>query len=421
MDQVLVSRLHSLAEVAEDPAAYAVDGMEPALALLPGTEAEVAGILAAAAAHGAAVIPRGAGSSQDLGNPPERAGVVLSLERLNRVLAYNPADMTITVEAGMPLADLQALAARHGQTLALDPPRAARATIGGLVATGASGPRRMAYGGMRDLLLGTRIAMTDGTVVKTGGRVVKNVAGYDMNKLVNGSLGTLGVITEVTLKLRPLPAVTLTGIIGFPDTAAALTTAEALLNSELLPAAVVVLSPGASRRLEAGGPVALAVALEETAENVAYQLERLTALAGKRIHMLTGGGEAAFWNRVSDYGDLYGHGFRLKVNTTIADVVNHLQTGSLLDGIAYVGTGTVMLYGSDTPGTPGQMAEAAESVMARAAAAGGSAVLESAPLPVRRLLDVWGPPRPEWKLMRGLKERFDPGRILNPGRFIGGM
>jgi len=243
---------------------YAVDGVVPEAVLLPSSEDEIAKALREASEAASSVVPWGAGTKQDFGNPIEHVDTVLSLERLNQAVEYIPADMTITVQAGMRFADVQSLTAAHGQTFPLDPPRAANATIGGIVATAASGPRRMAYGGVRDLVLGVRVALPDGRAIKAGGKVVKNVAGYDLVKLVIGSLGTLGVITEVSLRLRPLPAVRQSLLFGFDGIDAALDAAESILNSELLPAAVTVLTPQVARRLEAPGPVSLGLALEET-------------------------------------------------------------------------------------------------------------------------------------------------------------
>ena len=267
-----------------------MDGILPDAVALPSDPGEVADALHSAADEDLTVVPWGAGTKQDLGYPIDQCGLVLSLERLNRVVDYVPADMTITVEAGMRLAALQALTAANGQTVALDPPRADRATIGGIVATASSGPRRMAYGGVRDLLLGCRVALPDGRIIRAGGKVVKNVAGYDLTKLMTGSLGTLGIITEVSLRLRPVPADRRTLLFGFRDLEEALSAAEKVMRSELLPAAVTVLSPAAARRLEAPGQWSLALALEESLENNAYQ-------AGRLIEMFGGAAEAqpSFW------------------------------------------------------------------------------------------------------------------------------
>jgi glycolate oxidase FAD binding subunit len=398
---------------------YAVDGIVPNAVALPSSEADVAAILREAARAEMVVVPWGAGTKQDLGRPLERIDLVLSLEKLNRVVDYVPADMTVTIEAGMRFAELQALTARHGQTVSLDPPRAAGATIGGIVATAASGPRRMAYGGVRDFLLGARVALPDGRVIKAGGKVVKNVAGYDMPKLFAGALGTLGVMTEVSLKLRPLPADTRTLLFGFAELGAAMAAAEAILNSELLPAAMAVLTPEVARRLEAPGPVSLGIALEETAENNVYQAERISQMLSAPV-ALVGEAESDFWDRLRNYGDRFGADFRMRVNTVIGDLERQLQDclrspGPVkFEAVAYVPSGTAMLYGFANGGEAGAVAKSVQARMA-----GGSAVLESAPVALRREVDVWGPARPEWKIVEGIRATFDPGRILNRGRFVG--
>ena len=398
---------------------YAVDGIVPRTVLLPLSEEEVAFALRAAAEEGSVVVPWGAGSQQDLGNPLERIDAVLSLERLNHVVEYVPADMTITVQAGMRFSDLQALTALQGQTVPLDPARAAHATIGGIVATAAAGPRHMAYGRVRDLVLGVRLALPNGRVIKAGGKVVKNVAGYDLPKLAIGSLGTLGVITEVSLRLRPLPADSRTVLFGFAALDEALAAAETILNSELLPAAVTLLAPAAARRLEAPGPVSMAVALEETLENNAYQVKRLTSLTQNATgsQALTGENESAFWDRLTNYGDHFGTTYCLRVNTVLSDLPHQLAEPNL-EAIAHVGSATVLLYGQ--AGGAG-IVGAISARFAAARTASGSAVLESAPLALRRQVDVWGPPRPEWKFTRELKKAFDPAGILNRGRYVGGI
>jgi glycolate oxidase FAD binding subunit len=411
----------------ESRSRYAIDGIVPNAVALPSSEAEVAAVLREAALAEMVVVPWGAGTRQDLGRPLERVDLVLSLEKLNRVVDYVPADMTITVEAGMRFAELQALTARHGQTVSLDPPRAAGATIGGIVATAAAGPRRMAYGGVRDFLLGARVALPDGRVIKAGGKVVKNVAGYDLSKLFAGSLGTLGVITEVSLKLRPLPADSRTLLFGFAELGPAMAAAEAILNSELLPAALAVLTPEVARRLAAPGPVSLAVALEETAENNAYQAKRVSEMlpAGAAAVTLAGAAESEFWDSIREYGDRFAATFRIKVNTVVSDVGPQLEDclrspGPVrFEAVAYVPGGTVMLYGFANGSEAGAVAEAAQARLAAANAAGGSAVLESAPVALRRQVDVWGPARPEWKIVEGIRETFDAGRTLNRGRFVG--
>ncbi|MCC7174490.1 MAG: FAD-binding oxidoreductase [Bryobacterales bacterium] len=377
---------------------YCVDGIVPDEVALPSGEGEVADLLKPAGSQDRVVVPWGAGTKQDLGRPLERCGLVVSLERLNRVVDYVPADMTVTVEAGMRLSDLQAIVAQNGQMVPLDPPRAGQATLGGIAAAAAFGPRRAAYGGVRDLLLGCRVALADGRVIKAGGKVVKNVAGYDLTKLMIGSLGTLGIITEVSLRLRPAPADRRTLLFGFADSGPALEAAERIMQSELLPVAVTVLSPAAARRLGAPGEWALALALEESLENNVYQAGRLAELLGAPAE--TG---PEFWDGVADYGDRFGALFRLRYSAVIGELAHLLRDAGALESVVYADSGTVLMYGFAP--------EAARS----------GAVLESGPVEMRRRYEVWGPPRPEWDLTRLIKRTFDPGGVLNRGRYVGGI
>src|SRR5688572_6443017 len=186
-------------------AGYTIDGCQPAFVVFPEDEEQIAAVLRLADEHEATVFPRGGGSHMMLGNAPARVDVVLSVQRLQQILAYEPGDMTATVQAGLCLADLQGALAAKGQHLALDPSAAATTTIGGIVAANLSGPRRLLYGTARDLLLGSAVIGINGKRTKAGGRVVKNVTGYDLNKLYIGSLGTLAVVVELTWKLHPLP------------------------------------------------------------------------------------------------------------------------------------------------------------------------------------------------------------------------
>src|SRR5258708_6536249 len=215
--------------------ASGIDVMSSVARVTPASREELAEALHAADSRGQAVAPVGAGTQLDLGMPPSRLDLVIETTRVNKVVEYEPADLTVTVEAGLRFADLQKQLAEQGQFLALDPPAAPGATIGGLIATNASGPLRFAYGTARDLVIGTRVANPDGTVTHAGGRVVKNVAGYDLNKLYIGSLGTLGIIVPLSLKLAPVPPATHTIVGPCADVKAAPALINAVVQSPLSP------------------------------------------------------------------------------------------------------------------------------------------------------------------------------------------
>ena len=224
-----------------------IDGVAAQRRIAPTSAAELAEAVHAADQAGQAVAPVGGGTQLELGMPPARLDVVIETTALDRVVEYEPADLTITVEAGIRFSRLQSLLAEQGQFLALDPPAEDDATLGGLIATNASGPLRFAYGTARDLVIGTRVANPDGALTRAGGRVVKNVAGYDLNKLYIGSLGTLGIIVELSLKLAPIPPASASVIAQFADLDGVRGVLNAVVHSPLSPLAVELLGPGASK------------------------------------------------------------------------------------------------------------------------------------------------------------------------------
>ena len=234
--------------------AFALGDRAPRTVVRPETPQAVAETLRQASAAGQAVVPWGAGTKQGWGNAPRAYDLALDLSALDRILEYEPADLVVTVQAGTPLAALQRRLGEAGQFLALDPPFAASATLGGTLATNASGPSRLLYGTARDLVLGMQVATPAGDLVKSGGKVVKNVVGYDLNKMHIGGLGTLGVMTEVTFKVHPLPRAEATVGATFGALGPAHEVAGRLFRSVLYPRAVELLrapAPGAGRR--AGG------------------------------------------------------------------------------------------------------------------------------------------------------------------------
>ncbi|MGH7412855.1 MAG: FAD-binding oxidoreductase, partial [Candidatus Rokuibacteriota bacterium] len=239
-------------------ARYAVDGLIPSVVVRPGSVEEVSRVVALCAAERLAVMPRGAGTSLALGNPPRRLDVGLDLSRLGAVQDYVPDDLVATVEAGATLDELAAQFGPRGQMLALDPPGGGRRSVGGVLATHASGPLRFRYGTGRDLLLGARFVQADGTVTWGGAKVVKSVTGYDVPKLLVGSLGTLGVLVEAALRLHPMSPASRSWRLGFPSREAAGAFLAALLDSALEPDRAALLDAAALRRAGlAADPIAL--------------------------------------------------------------------------------------------------------------------------------------------------------------------
>jgi glycolate dehydrogenase FAD-binding subunit len=426
----VVGREHLLV----DPAALAaasVDGVAPRWLARPGGAEEVSRLLALASAEELAVIPRGSGAGLGLGAPARRVDLVLDCRRLDRVIDYVAEDMVASVGAGMSLATLDAMVGRRGQRLPLDPPGGGSRTIGGVLAANASGPLRFRRGAGRDLLLGVRFVQADGTITWGGARVVKSVTGYDVPKLLVGSLGTLGLIVEATLRLHPVPAVSRSWLMTFADAERAAAFGGALLDTVIEPARVALLSAAALRAVGHGDPArgaraAVAVSLESVEEAVASQGEALRDLA--RAHQAAAADlGSGFWPALQ--AALVGPvrlllaGEPARLGVWLAEVERRAAACSV--GVIAVGeAGSGLLWLTLGDGVDGEWLDAAILAPMRAALLpeGGSLVVEHAPIEIRARLDVWGPVDDRaLAIMRRLKAEFDPRGILSPGRFVGGL
>ena len=410
--------------------AAAIDGRPPRWVVSPGALEQVAAVLALAHDEKLAVAARGSASALDLGRPPARLDAVLDMRGLTRVTEDNPDDLTVSVEAGITAGALAArLAARH-QWLPVDPPGWQSRTIGGLVATNAHGPLRARYGTLRDLLLGVRFVQAHGVSTWGGARVVKSVTGYDVPKLMVGSLGTLGVLTELTLRLHPMPESELTWLAAFPSAAAAQAFVACVLDSTLQPSRVELLS-GAALRACAATPARAAVAIaigsvEAAVRDQGALVEDFARRAGGGAAVAP----AAFWERY-DRAFARGDGEMVlqvaSLPSRLADTVDAIERGQeglgsgaavMITGCAAVATLRVTLTGAELEGA----ARFIERLRAFVGDFGGSVVIQSGPIALRAGLDPWGPLDPAaLALMRALKDEFDPHRVLNPGRFVGGL
>jgi glycolate oxidase FAD binding subunit len=421
---------------------YLVDGRTPLAAVFPGTREEIAGVLRAAAESGTAVIPWGGGTHMHVGTTPERPSLVLGLRRLARLVEHEPGDMTATVEAGMPLAALQSELGQRGQWVTLDPTADPAATVGGVLAANVSGPRRQRYGTARDLLLGLTAVLPDGAVVRGGGKVVKNVAGYDLPKLFVGAFGTLGVIAEATLRLRPRPDADRIVAARFPSVDAAAQAAAAVLGSELEPTALELVDPadladppGAPASAAPAGETALLVGVDGVAETVRWQCAELEAAlrasGATAVSLRDGEARDATWRLraavprggISDtaavmrWGLLPSH-----LGEVLAQARAAAQRARLDAAFAtHAGVGVVSAVlrgrGAEVDGVLRVLADWRELVRGR----GGHAAVEWAPLAVKERAAVWDEPGPAHRVAQEIKRRLDPSGIMNPGRLPGGL
>jgi glycolate oxidase FAD binding subunit len=396
----------------------AVDGVPAALVARPGSTAETGELLRAAASHGLTVVPRGRGTKMSWGRPPEQADVIVDLSRMSAVLDHAAGDLIVETQAGTLLSDVQRTAGSAGQRLALDE-LVPGSSIGGMLATNSSGPGRVGVGTARDLLIGVTVVRADGVVAKAGGRVVKNVAGYDLGKLVIGSFGTLAVITEAVFRLHPVPPAQRFVTVPFSTAEDAARLVQSVVHAQVVPSAVEV-------EWRADGAGTVGVLLGGTAAGV-------EARTASTLQLFGAGAEAAEeppagWGGLPwQDGSTGARPVGLKLTCALsglAPVMDAAQRAAADSGVPLTlrgSGGAGVLYGALPADAP---VDAVADVVARTRAVctahGGALVVLEAPAAVQAAVDTWGPV-PAIDLMRRVKEQFDPERRLAPGRFVGGI
>ena len=393
----------------------AVMGVQPQFVVEPASEQELAAVLSCANGAEIAVIPRGGATKLTWGNPPKPAGLILSTARLNRILEHAWADLTVTVEAGCTLQALQEKLAKHGQRLALDGLWPEHATIGGALSTNDSGALRLRFGALRDLIIGVTIALPDGTLASSGGKVVKNVAGYDLPKLTTGALGTLGIITRAIFRLHPAPGGRRT--ISFAATSVDEMQRQilAIQDSKLAHTALQI-------RGDSEGRFAADILFEGTEAGLAAEESQLLMLVGgsalQQSAELVWGARQDLWspppvNAVIAKLSALPSAIATTIHSVkrIADPRNlHFQYVVQATGI-----GTLRVEGDAKACKP-----AIEQIRAELESSRSSLVVLHQPLGLEPL-DAWGSPGDAISLMRAVKYQLDPKNILNPGRFVGGI
>ena len=420
--------------------AYEIDGMHPRFAARPTDVEGVSDAMRFAHEQELAVAPWGGGTRIVLGNVPDRYDMALDVTGLDRIVDHTPGDLTATVEAGITIAALQEVLGRHGQFLAVDPPLPDRATLGGTLAVGASGPLKWQFGSIRDTVIGMKVVQADGTVTKSGGQVVKNVSGFDMARLHIGALGTLGVIAEVSLKLTPRPAGEATMLAGFDKSGPCINAALDLFRSGLMPLALAVFDAQAERRMgtrgsgsaDSQGEWRLAVRFGGRARTLDRQVKESRAAVGSAgADVLEADDAAPLWRALGDFGwDRATRpmlGFRANVTPSgVAPLIEEIEGIDRTDGldpaiVAHPAHGTVLASWLGD----GRVREPIPGILERmrnpASQSGGHIVVEQAPLIARAGIDVWGSGSGPEQVARGLKNQYDAKGILNPGRFAGGI
>lgn len=453
-------------------AQYAVDGVIPKAVVFPKDTRMVAALVQCACRGNLAIVPWGSGTKMAMGNPPKRLDLVVCMARMNHMLDVDTANLTITVEAGVKFRDVQARLATEedrcylpledlkteagefvcsdrshsGCFLPMDPPFSERATMGGVVATNTTGPRRLLYGLPRDLVLGVRFVTPKGDIIGAGGKTVKNVSGYDVSKLMIGSLGSLGILCEMTLRLLPLPEKMETLLFSFDAFSDAGAFAAAILGTKLLPAAVEVANKAAIENMDLRGSLdfspgshVVMVALEAFDEAVARMHKELLAMAqhfkAKGHSLVQEDKHRLFWLTV---GELQGSAHQrfprlvaLQLNYPLSawkalfEFADKTLSQARLDHTMLCHAGnsvTLINLLSGTKGTDDKaLIVAVQALLAECRKAGGNLVVQRAPADLKKALPVWGEPGSDLPLMKRIRIELDPSGVMNPGRFAVGL
>jgi glycolate oxidase FAD binding subunit len=414
--------------VSEDTAAFAIAGRAPACVVSPTSIAQASEVLALAQERSLAVVPTGNATHLHTGSPPRRYDLALSTRQLTRVVAHEAADMTVTVEAGITLAGLNTTLARAGQWLPLDPPAAERVTIGGVIAGDLNGPLRYSQGKARDLLIGITAVLANGSVAKGGGRVVKNVAGYDLCKLFTGSLGTLGVIVEATFKLRPRPAQTRALWLETSDLKQAADQALTLLDSDLAPLFLEVLDENAAVQIGASHRgAAVVIGLGGLPEEIDAQRATVARTIAAPV--------ACCAEREADNVTAWLRDFPRQRPGVLTARVSLLpaELAALLPRIApeasarnlratltaHLGSGIARVHVEGSDALNGILF--AEWLRLTARERSGWVVFDALCDDLHGRIDPFGNSTTAVRLMRGIKDELDPDRVLSPGRFLAGI
>src|SRR5579871_400631 len=427
---------------------FDISGVAPSVVVFPGSAEEVAAVLRLANERDLVVAPAGGLTKQQIGGVPERVDILLSTTRMNRIEEYDPGDLTIAVGAGMPFAEMQRQLGEHQQWVPCDAASPDHATIGGLLATGAAGPLKSTFGHMRDFCIGIQFVTTDGKVVKGGGRVVKNVAGYDLMKLLTGSYGSLSVITRANFKVFPRPRQTRTFVCSFHSLDEALQFRTHLFQSPLTPMCMEIISPRATEYLRNAGtvhdpddyapeqPLSLPavewqIALRAVGSDTV--LARYARELGSAVtRTLEGPAEDQFWSWISHFEQSilarHRNAMVMYTHMAIQSVGPALQAferaapdyNMIPAAVGRAATGNLVLAFMPLSVDPPSAMQYANCVSAFRGLLpqGSSAEVAQCPKEAKNHFDVWGTTPTDVKMMRAVKKAIDPKNILNRGRFI---
>jgi glycolate oxidase FAD binding subunit len=431
-----------------------IDEVTPQAVVRPVDRLQISELLLWASSEHLSVLPRGGGTRSGLGNVPRKADVILDLGAFDQLIDYQPADMTATVEAGMTLATLQERLTPGGEFVPIESAQHGRSTVGGVLAVGAGGPLSHSYGLPREWLIGMSVMGTNGVSTKSGGKVVKNVTGYDLNKLYTGSLGTLGVIVEATFKLLPVDPQSGMLLASFPTLSDSLSAGRKLLHSSVSPMGCHSVTAGVSRKLQDSTQAAsqdLGLGDEDTSLFFAFysgrsqatrrRLEEAAAIllaeGANAVQRIEGPAAKGLLRWITDAPPQISDDAALVMKVSVqskssartsAECSDIVLFGEKPEQMADPGFGTTRLFWpkyGDIQSThsmePQPIIDAIQQVRQVVARYEGSAIVEQCPITTKTQIEVWGDYPDSLAIMQSIKNRFDPNGILNPGRFLGGI
>jgi FAD/FMN-containing dehydrogenase len=428
---------------------YSVDHIRPKVVIFPSDTQQVARITEYANRKNLAVIPWGSGSKVAMGIPPERLDLVIGTSRLNQIVDIDAANLTSTVQAGVTFKEIQSrlTSKEYGCYLPMDPPFCNSTTIGGILASNSTGPRRLLYGLPRDIVLGVRFVAPNGEIVGSGGKTVKNVSGYDISKLMIGSAGTLGILCETTLRLLPLPERMETLLLSYESLSTAAAFVNRVFESSLLPAAVEFMDSGSFSNMGADraikistGDRVVAIALEGFAEAVTrmgIEMKEMAQKTGSKAEaLLPEEKHNSFWSAISNlvpsmaerFPGLitlqlsfpiseWEHMMAFAEETMVASNLEHAVLTHAGSGVSLIN----VLIGREDNVITGRAIKAIEKLFAHGRDAGFSLVVQTAPTHVKGDLPTWGETGSDLPMMKRIKQQLDPSGVMNPGRFVGGL
>ena len=395
----------------------AVEGVEPSFVVEPGSVEEASELMKLVREQELTVAPRGSGTKMHQGDAPRSLDLIISTARMSEIVEYVPGDQIVRVQAGMKLSELQEKLAEENQMIAIDPSEE-DTTIGGLIATNSSGPRRYSFGTVRDLIIGIKVVLANGTVAKAGGKVVKNVAGYDLSKLFTGSMGTLGLIVEANFRLHPIKEASKTlvaEIEGGPEEFYA--AVQGVARTQVEPTAIEM-RYNENEKLVAVFIESIEGGIQAKVDNISHVLK-----SHGKVREPEDGNQLGSTNPAAEEDDAL-----IKVSAPPAELTAVLDSvlGAAerrglnhpkITGHAATGVTFAALSGGDEDA----LVEVVEEVREIWVQRGGGVVLLEAPKEIKERVGAWGPPRDDFGLMQRVKEKFDGHGNLNPGRFIGGI